>query len=75
MMNNKGNFSKTACSCGNDKLSSKIKHTCEYSGFGQVLYWIGISAIPVRVNFVCSVCNEVIESTDDPEILKQYVGR
>ncbi|OGU65473.1 MAG: hypothetical protein A2499_16445 [Stygiobacter sp. RIFOXYC12_FULL_38_8] len=74
-MENPNNFSKPACSCGYDKSNLKVQHKCEYSGFGQVLYWIGISAVPVRVNFVCTVCNEAIESTDDPNILKQYVGR
>jgi hypothetical protein len=74
-MQNHNNFPEQACSCGNDKSDSKIQHKCEYSGFGQILYWIGISAIPVRVNFICSKCGEVVESTDDPNILKQFVGR
>ncbi|MBI3124328.1 MAG: hypothetical protein HYZ10_07980 [Ignavibacteriales bacterium] len=74
-MENQDNFSKPACSCGHDKTNPKVLHKCEYSGFGQILYWIGISAVPVRVNFVCTVCNETIESTDDQGILKQYIGR
>jgi hypothetical protein len=74
-MEKQNNFSKQNCSCGFSKTDSHVQHICEYSGFGQVLYWIGISAIPVRVNFVCSVCKEVIESTDEQQILKKYVGR
>jgi hypothetical protein len=69
------NYSKEKCSCGFDMSNKHIQHHSEYSNLGWILYWIGISAKPVRVSFKCSKCDEVIESTDNPEILKKYVGR
>jgi hypothetical protein len=69
------NFNKEKCSCGFDRSSPNIKHKSEYSTMGMILYWIGISAVPVRVNFHCDQCREIIESTDNPEIIKKFVGR
>lgn len=74
-MEKQNNFSKISCACGFTKADPHVQHKCEYSGFGQVLYWIGISAIPIRVNYVCSVCGETIESTNEFSVLKKYVGR
>lgn len=69
------NFSKEKCRCGNDKTSPHIQHKSEYSTFGMILYWIGISAIPSRINFFCEKCGQVIESTDDATVCKEFVGR
>lgn len=74
-MKEPNNFAKERCACGYSKSNQRIQHKCEYSGWGQLFYWIGISAIPKRVNYFCTVCGEVIESTNEPRILKQYVGR
>lgn len=74
-MNELNNFTKDTCACGYTKSSQQIQHKCVYSGWGQFFYSIGISAIPIRVNYFCIVCGEVIESTNEPRILKQFVGR
>ena len=63
------------CSCGNKMGDSFIQHKCEYSSWGWVLYWIGMSAKPIRVDFYCMNCGDVIYSTSEPEVMKQYVGR
>lgn len=74
-MNGETNFTKESCKCGYDKSNPNIVHKSVYSSLGWILNWIGISAQPIRVNYVCEVCGEVIESTDNPEVLKKYVGR
>ncbi|MFA7227475.1 MAG: hypothetical protein WC061_00450 [Melioribacteraceae bacterium] len=75
MKNNPLNYNLEKCSCGYDRSSPHIRHNSEYSSFGMILYWIGISAVPARVNFQCDQCKEIIESTDDPSVIKKYVGR
>jgi hypothetical protein len=69
------NIFKEKCNCGFDKTSPNIIHKSEYSSFGWILYWIGISAQPNRINFLCDKCGEIIESTDNPEVLRKFVGR
>ncbi len=63
------------CSCGYDKSHSMIKPDCHYSGWGWLLFSIGMSAKPIRVDFVCEICKDKIDSSTDNEILKKYVGR
>jgi hypothetical protein len=68
-------MSKT-CKCGYDIKNPKVQHKSKYSKFGWFLFAIlGLSAKPKKVSFVCSVCNEVIEESTDPKILKEYIGR
>lgn len=66
---------KNKCACGFESSNPKVEHNSEYSKLGWILYWIGISAKPIRVNFKCSVCGEIIESSTDESILKKFVGR
>jgi hypothetical protein len=63
------------CSLGSEIKNHPIDFECQYSGFGWLLFSIGMSAKPTRVNFICRNCKNVIESTADSEILKKYVGR
>ncbi len=63
------------CSCGYDKSHSMIKPKCHYSGWGWVLFSIGMSARPIRVDFVCEKCGEMIDSSTELVVLKKYVGR
>ena len=64
------------CKCGYDINHPKIVHKCQYTKFGWFLLTIlGMSAKPKKVLFVCSECNEVIDESTDPNLLKEYVGR
>jgi hypothetical protein len=67
-------FKNTTHSCDENK-NYPVEFECTYSGFGWLLFSIGMSAKPTRVDFICSNCKEIIESTSNPEILKKYVGR
>ena len=67
-------FKDTKHNCGDNK-SYPVKFECTYSGLGWLLFSIGMSAKPTRVDFICSNCKEIIESSSDPQILKKYVGR
>jgi len=64
------------CSCGYDINHPKVIHKCEYSKIGWFLLTIlGLSAKPKSIEFICSVCNMVLFKTNDPAILKKYIGR
>jgi hypothetical protein len=62
-----------------EELMSNVKKyeaKTHYSGFGWFLFtFIGMSAKPVRVEFMERETGKVILSTTDPEVLKKYVGR
>ena len=52
-----------------------VEFECVYSGWGWLLFSIGMSARPSRVDFICRKCNQVIDSTSELVVLKKYVGR
>ncbi len=63
------------CSDGGDNKNYPVEFECTYSGLGWLLFSIGMSAKPTRVDFICANCKEIIESSSDPQTLKKYVGR
>ena len=67
-----------------DKLSpeelisnvKKYEAKTYYSGFGWFLFtFVGMSAKPVKVDFIDRETGKVMQSTTDPEVLKKFVGR
>lgn len=66
---------KKTCKCGNDRKSPQIELKTEYSAFGWILFYIGMSAKPVKAEFVCKTCGDILELVTDPVELKKYVGK
>jgi hypothetical protein len=66
---------KKTCGCGNSKKSSEVELKTGYSTFGWILFYIGMSARPVKAEYICKKCGEIIESIADPVELKKYVGK
>jgi len=62
-----------------DELIDNVKKyevKTHYSGFGWFLFtFIGMSARPVKVDFIDRETGRVVQSTTDPDVLKKYVGR
>jgi hypothetical protein len=63
------------CHPKNKELDNPIEARCKYSTFGWILFSVGVSAKPIRVDFVCLHCGKVIQSTTDSKTLTFYVGR
>lgn len=64
------------CSCGHSIDHEKVIHKSDYSKFGWFLFTIlGLSAQPKKVSFICSDCNEIISESNEPELLKKFIGR
>ena len=67
-----------------DKLSTeeliknvkKYEAKTHYSGMGWFLFTvIGMSAKPIKVEFMERESGKIVHSTTDPEVLKKFVGR
>jgi hypothetical protein len=51
-----------------------VSAECKYTGWGWFFTtFVGASAMPVRAIFRCRQCGEVVEETEDPEILKTLI--
>jgi hypothetical protein len=60
------------CSCGYSVGDPMITAKTRYSKMG--LFWLSMaySAKPIEVVFQCQNCGEIIDRTDDPEIIEKY---
>ena len=61
------------CSCGHSRSHHLVTPRATYTGWGT--FWItimGVSATPIRVDFICRMCNEKFDFEIDPERLKDF---
>lgn len=64
------------CKCGFTRedvtRSVHVQAKPEYNGIGWCLLLFGITARPSLVRFVCTQCNQLIEESTDPAVLKEF---
>ena len=60
------------CRCGYTKGDFWIRPSKHYSFWSSFAQLAGVTARPVRVDFVCGVCGETVESITDPATLENY---
>ena len=61
------------CSCGHSRSHHLVTPRATYTAWGT--FWItimGVSATPIRVDFICRMCNEKFDFEIDPERLKDF---
>ena len=61
------------CSCGHSRKHHLVTPRATYTAWGT--FWItimGVSATPIRVDFICRMCNEKFDFEIDPERLKDF---
>ena len=61
------------CSCGHSRNHHLVTPRATYTTWGT--FWItimGVSATPLRVEFICRMCNEKFDFEIDPERLKDF---
>lgn len=64
------------CKCGHSVEHDKVIHKTEYTKWGWFLFTVlGLSAKPSKVKFICTECGESVKHTNDPKILKKFIGR
>ena len=60
------------CSCGNGVDDFWVRPDCRYSLFGSLMYLIGATPRPVRVDYKCARCGEVVASSRDEDVLEEH---
>jgi len=64
------------CKCGYKINDPHIVAKTNYSSWGWFLFTIlGMSAKPISIDFICTVCGDKLESSTDQETLKRFIGR
>jgi len=61
------------CRCGFHKHDLHVTPRCRYGVFAVLRLMMGVTAYPYEVRYQCERCGEVIETTNDPEILRLQV--
>lgn len=61
---------RTTCRCGYDRDHHMVSAKGDYSLYGSFCLIMGISAHPLKVRYVCRMCEEVIEESTDPVALR-----
>jgi hypothetical protein len=61
------------CRCGFNRHHYLVEPVCNYNWWGWVRLTLGVTAWPVSVSFKCLQCGEIIETTTDPEVLREQV--
>ncbi len=62
------------CKCGNDRSHHMVSPVATYTLWGQIwVTLIGVSAIPIRIDFQCRVCRESFDFITDPKALKSFL--
>lgn len=60
------------CRCGYNRNSPYVSAKTRYSTMGYFWLSLAFSAKPIEVIFQCQVCNDIIEKSNDPELLEKY---
>ena len=61
------------CICGHNRHHHLVTPSATYTAWGT--FWItimGVSAVPIRIDFICRVCNEKFDFEIDPDRLKDF---
>ena len=61
------------CLCGHNRHHHLVTPSATYTAWGT--FWItimGVSAVPIRIDFICRVCNEKFDFEIDPDRLKDF---
>ena len=60
-----------ACGCNRTRDSGSVYAEPRYSMMGLfTLTFVGVTAKPKRVDYVCSQCGKTIDSSRDPKVLR-----
>ncbi len=62
--------SSARCSCGHDIHHEMVTHHEEYTWWGWVRIFYGVSAHPTRVRYQCLSCDETFHTETDPNLIR-----
>lgn len=61
------------CRCGHDRKHFMISKDAEYSFGGWLTVLLGISTVPRRLKYRCTLCGEILETVNDPRELRSHL--
>jgi hypothetical protein len=61
------------CSCGNNRTSPYVIRKNQYTFWGKVGLFTGISVKPIHIRYQCVRCKEIFDETTDPGELNKYI--
>lgn len=61
-----------SCRCGYTRNDPEILPEPFYTGWGWLLFLIGVTAKPLAVLYRCVWCKQVIAQTRDPRVLSRF---
>lgn len=61
------------CRCGHDRDHYMVTVDKEYSAGGWFTVLFGISTVPSKVKFRCTLCGDVLDEITDPAELKRHI--
>ncbi|HZS03336.1 MAG TPA: hypothetical protein VFD58_00550 [Blastocatellia bacterium] len=61
------------CRCGFNRHHYLVEPVCRYNFWGMVRLVMGVTAWPIAVSYQCLQCGEIIETTSDPDVLREQV--
>ncbi len=59
------------CKCGHDRNHPLVSPSAQYTTMGWFLVLVGISARPTSIKFLCRRCEQVVETTTDPDEIRE----
>jgi len=66
-------MSLKTCSCGHDRYNPRVVRRNEYTFWAKFGLFTGISVKPIYIRYLCTVCNQIFDETDDPVELQKYL--
>jgi len=67
------NAPRPTCACGHRRDHLMVSPVARYSGWGSFwVFFMGVTARPVRIDFQCRVCRQTFDSTTDPDDLEDH---
>ena len=60
------------CACRHELGHPQVQPQGQYSTLALAWMAFGISTHPYRIDYACSLCGEVLASTNDPRLLQRF---
>jgi hypothetical protein len=66
--------SRRVCGCGHGRRHIMVSPVPTYTGWAKFwVFFMGVSAIPIRLDYRCRVCRMTFDSSEDPVDLNDYL--
>lgn len=64
--------STSVCACGHDRTHPSVTPESRYGPFAMFWLLMGATATPKEVRFRCRRCGQVVETSRQPDVLRQH---